>query len=117
LKPRVESSEHGGGGRNPGRGEQLPVSATTLRQTVRAEARLFSTLRGIDSSSGSSFVIPENIRPGKSCRREYGERNYIPGAERGQRNDDAQSPVESRLVAESVAPGDPPPKLSPGQPH
>src|SRR5947209_2006669 len=45
-----------------------------------------------------------------------GNRNEVPGAERGERDQDAAGPVESRLVAESAEPRDPPPELSPVQP-
>jgi catalase-peroxidase len=40
----------------------------------------------------------------------------VPGDERDERNAGASGPVESRLVAESTEPGDPPPELSPVQP-
>ncbi len=71
----------------------------------------------INSSSGSESAHAKSVHPRKSRRREYDERKQMPGDERGSRNENASGPVESRLVAESVEPGDTPPKLSPVQPH
>src|SRR6266576_3195628 len=50
-------------------------------------------------------------------RREYDDRNQMPGDERGSATHGGSAPVESRVVAESVEPADPPPKLFPVQPH
>src|SRR5262249_7251252 len=57
-----------------------------------------------------------SAHPRKSAWRQYDDRNEKPRNERDERKPDAAGPVQSRLVAQSVEPGDSPPKFSPVQP-